>query len=1165
MDLQTVFVSRLFISDVDGNVIVRSTTNSTSNTTGALIFAGGVGIAGNIAAANVVITGVSRLGTVTSGTWNGESISTTYTDAKVTSVNGQTGAATGFATTANTLAQFAATTSAQLATLISDETGTGSLVFATTPTLVTPVLGLATGTSVMLSANIGAAAGNVSGNFTVGSLQTTGQITASAGTITSGAGRVGFGTDAGGSITLGNISSQGASTPYIDFNSGATSIDYDARIQGSGGTGVNGKGNLSFTADISTFSGNVNTSNLRVASFSTLGTVVSGTWNGSSISTTYTDAKVTSVNGSTGAVTGLATNANPVFTGTLSVSGTANIMAAVSNTTSHIIVTPPSGSSNANSKISLFGTFWNNADTGPRLISTLKSGFSTGVWGTEYLDVLINNGSPAGNDARTEANQNRVIRITNGNVDVTGNITASNIRLLSNGVLTFADGTTQSTAVSGAITSVNGRTGVVTGLAETANSLSQFASTTSAQLSTLISDETGSGALVFATTPTLVTPILGLATGTSVMLSANIGAAAGNVSGNFTVGSLQTTGNVTADRVLTVNNGNSENLRIGDDIWLGDYNIANSLKLKGINNPAAAFISFGNSDGATLGRTGLGALTYTAGFAAANIVVTNNVNSGSGLITGSLSVGNISLLSNGILTFADGTTQSTAVSGAITSVNGRTGIVTGLAETANSLSQFASTTSAQLATLISDETGTGSLVFARSPTLLTAMATAIGSNTTPAFRVYDTFNRTINFLPNVSAGSYNSIVTTNDSLIYFTGTGINTGNLVIAPHAAYNFGLKLDAVGNTIYMYGDTRASGNATFTGKVGVGLTSPGAILETEEDTTGATEHRITNSNTGSNTTKNARLTFRLTDTVGTRKDVAYISAIPFNADSSAGAHLTFSTRTADATPTEKVRINNDGNVLVGTFTTSIAKKFTVVGEANFTDVSNNTRLYTGYGTIPTTGGTGAYVFNNDNTPLVFGTSNTERLRVTALGGVAFGGAANYGTSGQLLQSNGDAVPTWVSANTLTANIANFINVTDDTTTNATRYPIFANATSGNVIEQVSSTKLTFNPSTGLLTSTDYNSSSDRRLKKNIKTVENALDKVIALRGVSFDWKEGGARAYGLIAQEAEKVIPEIVDHDDNGYLGIKYNNLIGVLVEAIKDQQDQINILKKLMEKP
>jgi hypothetical protein len=184
----------------------------------------------------------------------------------------------------------------------------------------------------------------------------------------------------------------------------------------------------------------------------------------------------------------------------------------------------------------------------------------------------------------------------------------------------------------------------------------------------------------------------------------------------------------------------------------------------------------------------------------------------------------------------------------------------------------------------------------------------------------------------------------------------------------------------------------------------------------------------------------------------------------------------------------------------------------------------------------------------------------------------AANYTSYAPSLTGTG-ASGTWSinvtgsagSATTATtATNATNSAVTDDTTTNSTHYPNFVSGTSGNQAEKVSSTKFTFNPSTGLLTTTDYNSSSDKRLKKNIKTVDNALDKVMSLRGVSFDWKEGGAKAIGLIAQEAEKIIPEIVSKDDNGYLGIKYNNLIGVLVEAIKDQQEQINILKKQIEK-
>jgi len=86
-------------------------------------------------------TNITSVGTVTVGTWQANLISTTYTAAKVTSVNGSTGAVSGLAVTSGTLGQFASTTSAALAGVISDETGTGSLVFANSPTLVSPALG----------------------------------------------------------------------------------------------------------------------------------------------------------------------------------------------------------------------------------------------------------------------------------------------------------------------------------------------------------------------------------------------------------------------------------------------------------------------------------------------------------------------------------------------------------------------------------------------------------------------------------------------------------------------------------------------------------------------------------------------------------------------------------------------------------------------------------------------------------------------------------------------------------------------------------------------------------------------------------------------------------------------------------------------------------------
>ena len=149
--------------------------------------------------------------------------------------------------------------------------------------------------------------------------------------------------------------------------------------------------------------------------------------------------------------------------------------------------------------------------------------------------------------------------------------------------------------------------------------------------------------------------------------------------------------------------------------------------------------------------------------------------------------------------------------------------------------------------------------------------------------------------------------------------------------------------------------------------------------------------------------------------------------------------------------------------------------------------------------------------------------------------------------------------TASNLTANIANFINVTDDTSSNVTVYPIFANATSGAITEQVSSTKLTFNPSTGLLTTTDYNSSSDMTLKQDITQIQNPLNIISQLTGFGFTWKDSKQKAYGLSAQEVEKVIPEIVKDRPDGTKGINYMNLTAFLIEAIKDLKREIQELK------
>lgn len=93
-----------------------------------------------------------------------------------------------------------------------------------------------------------------------------------------------------------------------------------------------------------------------------------------------------------------------------------------------------------------------------------------------------------------------------------------------------------------------------------------------------------------------------------------------------------------------------------------------------------------------------------------------------------------------------------------------------------------------------------------------------------------------------------------------------------------------------------------------------------------------------------------------------------------------------------------------------------------------------------------------------------------------------------------------------------------------------------------------------------------SDERLKKNIVTIPNALSKVLHLRGVNFEWKDPNSSEKGMrmgfIAQEAEKLIPEVVGNEGGAY-SMQYAPVTAVLVEAVKEQQKQIESLKAELE--
>ena len=142
-----------------------------------------------------------------------------------------------------------------------------------------------------------------------------------------------------------------------------------------------------------------------------------------------------------------------------------------------------------------------------------------------------------------------------------------------------------------------------------------------------------------------------------------------------------------------------------------------------------------------------------------------------------------------------------------------------------------------------------------------------------------------------------------------------------------------------------------------------------------------------------------------------------------------------------------------------------------------------------------------------------------------------------------------TYTAGTNVSINGSNVISSTD-TNTNTTY-------TAGNGLTLSGTEFLMSGGYTGNFTASgDITAYSDKRLKRNIETISDPLDIVTKLRGVKFE--KDGRHGTGVIAQEVEEVLPEVVHTDAEGMKSVAYGNIVGVLIEAIKDQQAQIDDL-------
>ena len=102
--------------------------------------------------------------------------------------------------------------------------------------------------------------------------------------------------------------------------------------------------------------------------------------------------------------------------------------------------------------------------------------------------------------------------------------------------------------------------------------------------------------------------------------------------------------------------------------------------------------------------------------------------------------------------------------------------------------------------------------------------------------------------------------------------------------------------------------------------------------------------------------------------------------------------------------------------------------------------------------------------------------------------------------------------------------------------------------------------NVNAGVITCTDLNSTSDLSLKDNIEIIQDSSQILNEIKGVRFTWKELNKKSAGVIAQDVERAIPELVSYRaDSGTKTVNYNGLIGVLIEAVKELSSRVDHLE------
>jgi len=436
-----------------------------------------------------------------------------------------------------------------------------------------------------------------------------------------------------------------------------------------------------------------------------------------------------------------------------------------------------------------------------------------------------------------------------------------------------------------------------------------------------------------------------------------------------------------------------------------------------------------------------------------------------------------------------------------------------------------------------------------------------------------------------------------------------TGNLRVY---AANFQLR-NAAGTETMLSATPGASVNLFYNGSQKLATTSTGVDITGTLTSDGLTVDGATTINSAATFTGNTNITLD-----SGQPKIRWLESdstdVNFEIRLNAG-YTRFTTKSDDlATDTERMRIDNSTGDISFYEDTGTTAKFFWDASAESLGIGTSSpseMLHINSGTA----NTGLFIESTDaNSNLIFRdvnstanvalgcvgddfrvqTAGSERMRITSGGNLLVGKtSSNSASVGVEARANGTLFATKASSNPAgfnrTTSDGAIVNFYKDNTTvgsigaddgrvyiessgganlagigfSRTAVAVEPRKNSGwsNAEVDIGSTTYKFKDGhfSGTVNAANFNTTSDATLKTNVETLTGSLDAVKAMRGVSYDWIENGNSEVGVIAQEVEEVIPDVVSTNDQGIKSVKYGNLVGVLIEAIKEQQAQIDELK------